>query len=97
MTISESRKRLYETIKKLNEIQKSLIFEVEETDYSVGFTNHGKQNQISSYGVYSFTSFFDEYKKKDDAYINVVKFAELMIAASRLNDPNAYHNLREQC
>ena len=97
MTITESKKRLQEAIKNLNDIQKALVFEIEETDYSIGFTNHGRRNPNKSYGAYSHTSFFDEYRKKADAYINTVMFAELIIAASKLNDPKAYHNFCEQC
>ena len=95
MTISESKKRLNEAIKKLNSLQKALVFEVEETDYSIGFTNCGKNNPYRTYGAYAHTSFFDEYKKKADAYINAVMFAELIIAAADLNDAKAYHNICE--
>lgn len=97
MTVTEARRRLNKAIKDLNSLQNALVFEVKETDYSIGFTNHGKKNPSSSYGVYEQTSFFDEYKKKVDAYINTVQFAELIIAASKLNDPKAYHNFCELC
>ena len=94
MTVKDARKRLNEAIKKLNEIQDSLVFEIVETDYSIGFTNHGRLDSNGSFGSYEHSSFFDEYKKKLDAYTNTVMFAELIIAASKLNDPKSYHYLR---
>lgn len=36
---------------------------------------------------------FDDYRHKIDAYVNCMLFAEVIIAATRLNDPAAYHNL----
>ena len=95
MNIAESKKRLEKAIKDLNDLQKALVFVVEETDYSIGFTNHGKKNPDHSYGAYEHTSLFDEYKKKSDAYMNAVMVAEIMIAASQLNNPKAYHNFME--
>jgi hypothetical protein len=95
MKIAEARKRLKDDIKRLNSISKSLEFVLEETDYSIGFTNHGKTNPSSSYGVYSQTSFFDAYKKKEDAYANTVWAAEMLIHGASLNDPKAYHNYKE--
>ena len=58
MTIKEARSRLNKAIKSLNEIQDSIIFEVEETDYSIGFTNHGRVNVNTSYGSYNQTYYF---------------------------------------
>ena len=96
MTIAEAKKRLNKAIQDLNQIQTALVFEIEETEYSIGFTNHGRTNTSRSYGTYSQASFFDEYRKKADAYVNTMKFAELIIAASELNNPKAYHNFCEQ-
>ena len=93
MTVAEARKRLKKAVKKLNKIQNSLVFEVLESDICIGFENHAKRNPRLSFGVYAHTSLFDEYKEKVDAYINTMMFAELIIAASRLNDPQAYHNI----
>ena len=96
MTIVEARKRLKVAVKKMNKIQDSLLFDVVETDFCVGFENRGKRNPHQSFGVYAHTSFFDVYKKKVDAYINAMLFAELIIAASSLKDPTAYHNYLNQ-
>ncbi len=93
MTIAEARKRLKEAVRKLNKIQNSLVFEVVESDICIGFKNHAKRNPHLSFGVYAHKSFFDDYKEKVDAYINAMMIAELIIAASRLNDPQAYHNI----
>lgn len=93
MTIAKARKRLKDAVKKLNRMQNSLVFEVVESDILIGFKNHAKRNPQLSFGVYAHTALFDEYKEKVDAYINAMMFAELIIAASRLNDPQAYHNI----
>ena len=95
MTIAESRQRLNKAVHKLNTIQNALDFEVEETEYSVGFTNHGKWNKSTTYGVYSHASLFDEFKTKTAAYNNAVNFAEAIIHAAALNEPKAYHNICE--
>lgn len=96
MTIAESKKRLRKAIETLNGVQNAMIFEVVETDYSIGFTNRGKTYNSSSYGAFSQTSFFDEYRKKTDAYVNAVLCAELLVAGTKINDPKAYHNLHER-
>lgn len=93
MTIVEARKRLKKAVKNLNEIQDSLVFCVVESDSYVGFENHGKRDTKRSFGAYEHVSVFDDYKKRVDAYITALMFAELIIAASRLNDPKAYHNI----
>ena len=96
MTIKEARSRLNKAIKSLNEIQDSIVFEVSETDYSIGFTNHGRVNTDTSYGSYNQTSFFNEYKRKADAYINTMSYAEVILSAAKLLDPNSYHNFKER-
>ena len=93
MTIAKARKRLKDAVKKLNRMQNSLVFEVVESEFCIGFENHAKRNPHLSFGVFAHTSLFDEYKEKVDAYTNAMMFAELIIAASRLNDPQAYHNI----
>lgn len=96
MTITDARKRIKKAIARLNEMQDSLEFEVEETDYSIGFTNHGKVNKGTSYGVYYHCSLFEEFKRKADAYVNAMSFAELLVSAASLKDPKAYHNFCER-
>ena len=96
MTINEARKRLTKAITELNDIQDSITFEVVETNYSIGFTNHGRVNKNATYGSYTVDYFFDEYKRKSSAYINAVQFAEVIISATKLTDPKAYHNFKEK-
>lgn len=94
MTISDSKKRLKEAIKKLNNLNKNLHFEIEEEDYCIGFICKSAKKDGCRFGAYEKTYFFDEYKKKTDAYIiNAVMSAELILAAAKINDPKAYHNL----
>lgn len=95
MKITDARKRLKAAVKKLNELQEALVFEVEETEYSIGFTNHGRQNVTSSYGCYEYAALFDDFKKKSDAYITAMWVAEMLVSACRMYDPKAYHNICE--
>ena len=49
MTIAEARKRLKDAVKKLNIIQNSLVFEVVESEFCIGFENHAKRNPHLSF------------------------------------------------
>ena len=93
MTKSDVKKRIAKTIQELNAMDNNVCFAFEETEYSVELSCQSRARKGVSYGAYSFMGMFDDYKHKIDAYVNCMLFAEVIIAATRLNDPAAYHNL----
>jgi len=93
MKKADAKKRIKEAIEKLNQMDNKLVFSYEETDYSVGFICQSKTNEAARFGAYEYTAFFDEFVNKTDAYVSCMLFAELIIAASKINDEKAYHNL----
>ena len=93
MNISDTRKWIIDAVNKLNDMQDSLIFELYETNNGIGFKNHGRLDSNRSFGAYEHLSLFSEYKKKIDTYTNTMMFAEMIIAATKLNDPKSYHYL----
>lgn len=93
MTKNDAKKRITVAIKKLNAMNNNVYFELEETEYSVQLICRSKSIKSTRFGAYGFIGMFDNYKKKSEAYITCMLFAEMMIAATRLNDPAAYHNI----
>lgn len=93
MTVSDARKRIENAIVKLNKMDNNLVFSYEETDYSIELICESKTKETSRFGAYEYIGFFDEFVNKTDAYTKCMKFAELIVAASKINDKNAYHNL----
>lgn len=92
MTKNDAKKRITAAIKKLNTMDNRVYFELEETEYSVQLICRSRTKKDTSFGSYGFTGVFDDYKKKSEAYVTCMLFAEMIIAATRLNDPTAYHN-----
>jgi len=70
-----------------------LIFSYEETEYSVNLVCKSRTQDSAHFGAYEYIGFFDEFINKTDAYINCMRFVELIVAASKINDKNAYHNM----
>lgn len=93
MTKSDVKKRIAKAIQELNAMDNNVCFAFEETEYSVELSCQSRFRKETSYGIYSFMGMFDDYRHKIDAYVNCMLFAEVIIAATRLNDPAAYHNL----
>lgn len=93
MTKNDAKKRITAAIKKLNAMNNNVYFELEETEYSVQLICRSKSIKGTCFGAYGFIGMFDNYTKKSEAYITCMLFAEMMIAATRLNDPAAYHNI----
>lgn len=93
MTRAEAKKRIERAVKKLNEMDNKLVFSYEETEYSVQLICKSKTQEITRFGAYEYIGLFDEFVDKTDAYITCMWFAEMIIAASKINDEKAYHNL----
>lgn len=93
MTKAEAKKAIKEEITKLNKMDNKLVFSYEETDYSVSLICKSKTSESTHFGAYEHTCFFDEYVNKTDAYITCMSFARVIVAASKINDKKAYHNL----
>ena len=93
MTRAEAKKRIEKAVKKLNEMDNKLVFSYEETDFSVELICKSKIEESVQFGVYEYIGLFDEFVNKTDAYITCMWFAEMIIAASKINDEKAYHNL----
>ena len=93
MTKTDIKKRIQTAIKKLNSMENKVCFRFEEETYSVAIICESKIQKGTCFGAYSYTALFDEYKNKLDAYSNVMLFAEMMVKATDLNNPKAYHNL----
>lgn len=92
MTKSDAKKRIAKAIQELNAMNNNVRFEFAETEYSVELICQSRSRKETRYGAYSFMGMFDDYRHKIDAYENCMLFAEMIIAATRLNDPAAYHN-----
>lgn len=92
MTKRDVTDRIKKAIKKLNEMDNKVYFRFKEETGSVRITCESRTVKGTCFGAYSYTGMFDEYKNKLDAYINCMLFSEMLVAATKLNDPNAYHN-----
>lgn len=93
MKKTDAIKRIQKAISKLNEMDNKLVFSYEETDHSVELICKSKTKETTRFGAYEYVGLFDEFVDKTDAYINCMQFAELIIAASKINDKTVYHNL----
>lgn len=93
MKKADAVKRIEKAIATLNKMDNKLVFSYEETDYSVELICKSKTKNSTRFGAYEYIGLFDEFANKTDAYISCMLFAELIIAASKINDKNAYHNL----
>ena len=93
MDIKSARKRIKEAVKELNEMDNNLRFSFVEEDYMVSLECCSTVREGTLFGSFEDIQFFDDYVKKVTAYINLMSYAEVIIAATRLNDPEAYHNL----
>ncbi len=93
MDIKSAKKRIKEAVKKLNAMENNLDFSFVEEDYYISLECHSKTRNGHHFGAFEDMQFFDDYVKKETAYVELMKFAEVMICASRLNDPKAYHNM----
>lgn len=93
MTQKDVKKRIKEAVTKLNEMDNNVCFKFEETEFSAQIICESRTYKGSRFGAYCYTGLFDEYKNILDAYINCMHFSEMLIAATKLNSPKAYHNL----
>ena len=93
MTKAEVKKRIADAVKQLNAMDNQVVFAFEEKEESVGLVCKSRNSESRRFGAYCFTAFLDDYKKKQDAYEYCMQFAEVIIAATKLNDPKAYHNM----
>ncbi len=86
-------KRIKKAIKDLNTMDNNLVFSLEETVYSVEIVCSSKKNMDHRFGSFGTMVFFSDYVLPITAYETVMEFVEGLRAATRLNDPAAYHNL----
>lgn len=92
MRKNDVQKRIEHAIEELNAMDNKVYFEFVETEYSVKLICQSRTKKGTEFGAYSFTGMFDDYAEKLNAYEDCMLFAEMMIAATKLNDPAAYHN-----
>ncbi len=92
MDIRSTRKRINAAVKKLNQMNHNLRFLFKEEEHTISLECHSTVNEGSRFGAYEAIEFFDDYRKKSQAYISLMEYAEVIIAAAGLNDPKAYHN-----
>lgn len=92
MTINDCKSRIKEAVNKLNRMEHTLKFGLEETDYGIFLTAHSSGG-TSRFGAYEVKNLFEDFKNKTTAYEHFMQSVELMVASTRLNDPKAYHNL----
>ncbi len=92
MDIRATKKRINAAIKTLNQMNHNLKFLFKEEEHMVSLECHSAVKEGTQFGSFETMQFFDDYRKKSQAYISLMEFAEVIIAAARLTDPKAYHN-----
>ncbi len=88
------KKRLETAVDTLNGMDHNIVFSVEETGYSIGFSAHSKQDGKYSFGSYMHNEFFEDYLESHRAYQMSALFAEMLIAGTKLCDNKAFHNFK---
>ncbi len=93
MNREDNRKRIRKALKTLNGMDNNVQFIFEEDKDSVSIRCISRESEHLLYGAYSSMECFSDYAYPTLAYDTLRKFAEMMVAATRLNSPTAYHNL----
>lgn len=93
MTKGDIKKKTNDAIKTLNAMDNKVEFSLIETSESIGLKCCSRGNKQCHFGRYEKNVYFADFRKKTDAYLTVMEFAEVIIAATKLNDAKAFHNL----
>ncbi len=91
MTIKETVTKIKNNLQKLNDMNKNVVFSLVEDKDGIGFDCHSAVSD-GSYGAYHHKSFFDDFKRKADAYENAYMASSLLISGVKFLDAKAYHN-----
>lgn len=93
MTKNDIKRRTKDAIKKLNNMGNKVEFNLNETSDSISLECCSRSDERCHFGIYEKTAYFTDFRKKTDAYLTVMEFAEVIIAATKLNDKKEFHNL----
>ncbi len=92
MTRNDIKRRTKDAIQKLNTMGNRVKFNLNETSDSISLECCSRGDEKYHFGTYEKKAYFDDFRKKTNAYLTVMEFAEVIIAATKLNDERAFHN-----
>ena len=91
MTKQECETRIYASVDTINRLSHKLTFSFEQNEW--GWRLKAENARGQHFGAFEPMVIFDDYKRKEDAYISFMRQVEFLLAGTMLTAKGAYHNL----